>query len=305
MSSGWSLYIAIFAIINILACLWLLWWTSKRRPDQQAESTGKTTGHEWDGISEYNSPLPKWWLNLFYLTIAFAFAYLAYYPGLGNFVGSSTWTSAKEHDTQAAAADAKLQPMFAAFRAKSLADLVKDPEAQRLGRAIFANNCTACHGSDAKGAKGFPNLTDQDWLWGGESETVLTTILRGRQAAMPAWGPVLGADGVAAAAVYVQSLSGLSADPTLVAAGKISFQTICAACHGPEGRGNPLLGAPNLTDNIWLYGSDFQTIQQTITNGRNGMMPAHQPLIGEDRVRLAAAWVLAQASPTASAGGQQ
>jgi cytochrome c oxidase cbb3-type subunit 3 len=305
MSSGWSLYIAIFAIINIVACLWLLWWTSKRRPEQPSATTEKTTGHQWDGISEYNRPLPRWWLNLFYLTIVFAFAYLAFYPGLGNFAGSSGWTSAKQHDAEAAAADAKLQPLFAAFRAKTLPELIHDPEAQRLGRAIFANNCTTCHGSDAKGAKGFPNLTDQDWIWGGAPETVLTTILHGRQAAMPAWGAVLGADGAAAAAVYVQSLSGQSADPTLVATGRKSFQTICAACHGPEGRGNPLLGAPNLTDNIWLYGGDFQTIQQTIINGRNGQMPAHQPLIGEDRVRLAAAWVLAQsaAAPT-GAGGQ-
>lgn len=295
MSAGWSWYIIVFSILNILACLWLLWWTAKRRPGQQAESSTETTGHEWDGISEYNSPLPKWWLNLFYLTIAFSFAYLVLYPGLGSWAGTKRWSSTAQHDADAAAADAKLATVFGAYAGVSPADLVEDPQALKLGASVFAHNCVTCHGADARGAKGYPNLTDQDWLWGGQADTVLATILDGRQAAMPPMAAVIGEANVAAVAVYVQSLSGISTDSGLAAAGKVHFQTVCAACHGPDGKGNPLLGAPNLTDQVWLYGSDFATITETIRNGRNGKMPAHRALLGEDRARLAAAWVLARA----------
>lgn len=301
MSQGWTLYISILTIVNILACLWLLWWTAKNRSNKAED---QDTGHVWDGdLRELNRPLPKWWLNLFYLTIVFALGYLVYYPGLGSFTGTSKWTSGNEHDADAVAAETKIAPIFARFRSKAVADLIHDADAQRLGASVFANNCATCHGSDAKGAKGYPNLTDQDWLWGGEPDTVLTTILEGRQGAMPALGAALGEDGVAATAVYVQSLSGMQVDDALAAKGQAQFQTICAACHGPEGKGNPLLGAPNLTDHTWLYGSEFAVIAETIRNGRAGQMPAHRPILGEDRVRLAAAWVLAQsqAQPNAEA----
>ena len=292
MSQGWTLYISIFTIVNILACLWLLWWTAKNR---STKAEDQDTGHVWDGdLRELNRPLPKWWLNLFYITIVFSLAYLVLYPGLGSFAGTKKWTSQDQHDAEAKAAEEKIAPIFAKFRAQSIADLVHDADAQRLGASVFANNCATCHGSDAKGAKGYPNLVDNDWLWGGEPDTVLTTILDGRQAAMPAMGAVLGDEGVAATAIYVQSLSGQNVDDALAAKGQAHFQTVCAACHGPEGKGNPMLGAPNLTDNVWLYGGDFDTIAATIRNGRNGQMPAHRPIIGEDRVRLAAAWVLAQ-----------
>lgn len=308
MSSGWSFYVIIFSIVNILACLWLLWWTSKKRVNKQSEQMKETTGHEWDGIREYTSPLPKWWLNLFYLTIAFAIGYLIFYPGLGNFAGIKNWTSAGQHDAEAAAANAKLQPLFAAFASKPLPELIHDPEAQRLGRSIFANHCATCHGSDAQGAKGYPNLTDNDWLWGGSPDAVLASILDGRQAVMPALGAVIGPEAVPAVAVYVQSLSGIAADPSLAAIGEKHFQTLCSACHGQDGKGNPALGASNLTDAIWLYGSDFASITQSIHMGRNGVMPAHRELLGEDRVRLAAAWVLAQSASASditvnSAGG--
>ncbi len=292
MSQGWSLYISIFSIANIAACLWLLWWTARKRPGDRADTD--TTGHVWDeDITELNRPMPRWWLNLFYLTVVFAVGYLIYYPGLGAFAGTSTWTSSGEHDADAAAAEARIAPVFAAFRDQPLTALMHDANAQRLGRSVFANNCSTCHGSDARGAKGYPNLTDKDWLWGGEPDAVLTTILEGRTGAMPALGGALGDDGVAATAVYVQKLAGLQADDALAAKGQASFVTICAACHGTDGRGNPALGAPNLTDDIWLYGNDFATIKATIRDGRNGQMPAHRPLIGEDRARLAAAFVLA------------
>ena len=292
MSTGWSWYVAILTIANILACLWLLWWTRRKR-DNRPE--GETTGHVWDGdLVEGNKPMPRWWINLFYITIIFAFAYLLWYPGLGAFAGVGNWSSRDKHAKDVAAAQAKLEPVLARFRGEPVANLAANPEALELGRSVFANNCSTCHGSDARGARGFPNLVDADWQWGGEPDTVLATVLNGRQAAMPPFGPVLGNDGVTATVAYVQSLSGQPVDATLAAAGSAHFQTLCVACHGPEGHGNPVLGAPNLTDDRWLYGGDGATIAETITGGRSGQMPAHAALIGEDRSRLAAAWVLAQ-----------
>ncbi len=313
MNTGWSFYISVFTIVNIFACLWLLWWTRRKRPSgaPAAEDPMATTGHVWDGdLREYNKPLPRWWLNLFYLTIVFSLGYLVFYPGLGNFAGTGRWTSADEHAADQTAAAEKLRPIFARFAATPLDALSRDPEALKLGRSVFANNCATCHGADARGAKGYPNLTDHDWIWGGEPDTVLKTITEGRIAAMPAWGQALGDQGVTATAVYVQSLSGRPADAALVAEGQTHYQTLCVACHGPDGKGNPALGAPNLTDNIWLYGGDFDTLVATIRNGRAGQMPAHAPLIGNDRVRVVAAWVLAQSqgeastaeTPAASAG---
>lgn len=304
MSTGWSIYIAAVSIINVLACLWLLWWTARQRVEEKPASGGQTTGHEWDGIQEFNTPLPKWWLNLFYLTIAFGFVYFALYPALGNYAGSQGWSSAQEHDQQAAAADAKIQPLFQAFADQSLEQLSHDEAAIRLGRSVFANNCATCHGSDAHGAKGFPNLTDRDWLWGGQPETVLASILDGRKGSMPALEAVIGADMVPAVAVYVQNLAGMKADAQLAAKGRPVFNSLCAACHGADGKGNLALGAPNLTDDVWLYGADFQSISQSIRAGRSGTMPAHRELIGVDRARLAAAWLLSQQpQPAAGQGG--
>jgi cytochrome c oxidase cbb3-type subunit 3 len=293
MSSGWSYWIALVSLANILACLWLLWWTSRKRPGEPSDAD--TTGHTWDGdLTEYNKPLPRWWLNLFYATVAFSLVYLVLFPGLGAFAGTQQWSSEKQLREEVAAADATLKPLFAKFAGSDLSALAKDPQALALGHSVFANNCTTCHGSDARGAKGFPNLTDSDWIWGGAPDTVLTTIMDGRQAVMPPMGQVLGEDGVTQVAVYVQSLSGAPVDAALAHAGEARFQAICSACHGPDGKGNPLLGAPNLTDKVWLYGGDFATISETIRNGRSGKMPAHRDILGEDRARLVAAWVLSQ-----------
>jgi len=303
MSTGWSVYIIVLTVLNILGCLWLLWWTSRRRPDEGQGPA--TTGHTWDeDLTEYNKPLPKWWLNLFYLTIAFSFVYLALYPGLGAIRGYYGWTSEGERAQVAAEEDAKLKPLFAQYAAMPIESIGQDARALELGRSVFSHNCATCHGSDARGARGFPNLTDADWLWGGTSEAVLATILNGRQAAMPALGSALGEQGVNEVAVYVQSLSGQNVDPALARGGAQRFGGICAACHGPDGKGNPALGAPNLTDAVWLYGSDFASIVETVRNGRNGNMPAHKGLIGEDRSRIVAAWVLAQsAKAPVGAGG--
>lgn len=300
MSNAWSWYVMFLVVLNIGGCALLLWWTARRRGSEGASGTAGTTGHVWDGdLREYTKPMPRWWIIWFYLTIVFAIGYLVWYPGFGNFAGTSGWTSAREHDAAVAAAQAKLAPLYARFEGQPIDRIAADPEAVALGKSIFANNCAACHGSDARGAKGFPNLVDNDWQWGGDPATILATVLNGRQATMPPMGAVLGSDeAITQVAVYVQSLSGQKVDPGMAAAGKLKFETICAACHTPAGTGNPLLGAPNLTDTIWLYGNDFNTIRDGIVAGHAGQMPAHLPLLGETRVRLAAAWVYAQTHPS-------
>ncbi|PRH82048.1 cytochrome-c oxidase, cbb3-type subunit III [Arenimonas caeni] len=291
MTTGWSLFVIFLVVLNIGGCAWLLWWTSKRRGDEARNA--ETTGHVWDGdLTEYNKPLPRWWIILFWLTIAYSVAYLAWYPGMGNFAGTSGWTSAKEHDADKAEADARLAEAFGRFDGMAIDEIAGHPEAVAFGARLFQNYCAQCHGSDARGARGFPNLTDGDWLWGDSPDQILTTILAGRQAAMPPLAAAIGGDiGVTEVTAYVQSLSGIKADPALAAAGQARYAGVCAACHGPEGKGNPILGAPNLTDDTWLYGSDFNSIAEGIRNGRNGMMPAHEPIIGETRSRLVGAYV--------------
>jgi cytochrome c oxidase cbb3-type subunit 3 len=290
MTTGWSLYVISLVVLNIAATTWLLWWTARKRKSDSKDA--ETTGHVWDGdITEYNKPLPKWWINLFYLTIIYSIGYLIWFPGMGNFAGTSGWTSSGAHAADKARADAQLAEAFGRFDGMPIDQIAQDSDALAFGSRLFANHCAMCHGSDARGGKGFPNLTDGDWQWGGTPEDITTTLLQGRQAAMPPLGAVLGGDvGITEVAAYVQSLSGMKADPALAAAGQARF-AVCAACHGPDGKGNPALGAPNLTDDTWLYGSDFATIREGILNGRNGMMPAHAPIIGETRARIVAAYV--------------
>ena len=290
MTTAWSTYVVFLVVLNIVATTWLLWWTARKRSADAIAS--ETTGHVWDGdITEYNKPLPKWWINLFYLTIIYSVGYLIWYPGMGNFAGISGWSSVKEHDADKAEADAKLADAFGRFDGMPIDQVAQDQQALAFGSRLFANHCAMCHGSDARGGKGFPNLTDSDWQWGGSPEQILTTILHGRQAVMPPLAAVLGSEvGVTEVAAYVQSLSGMKSDPVLAAAGQSRF-AICAACHGPDGKGNVALGAPNLSDDIWLYGNQFTTIREGLSNGRNGMMPAHAPIIGETRTRIAAAYV--------------
>lgn len=290
MTTGWSLYVILLVVLNIVATTWLLWWTARKRKSDG--NNAETTGHVWDGdITEYNKPLPKWWIILFYLTIFYSIGYLVWYPGMGNFAGTSGWSSAREHDADKADADARLAQAYGKFDGMAIDRIAMDPEALGFGSRLYANHCAMCHGSDARGAKGFPNLTDADWQWGGSPDEILASILNGRQAAMPPLEAVLGGPvGVTEVSAYVQSLSGMKTDPALAAAGQARF-AVCAACHGAEGKGNPALGAPNLTDDIWLYASDFDTIGTGIRMGRNGMMPAHLPIIGETRTRIAAAYV--------------
>ena len=293
MTSGWSLFIILVTLTYILGCVWLLRWTSKPKAAGEKIGGGADTGHVWDkDLREYNNPLPRWWLWLFYITVVFAIGYLVLYPGLGSFPGVKGWTSSGQYQIERAAAEAKANAYLAQFASMTVPQLAADPKAMATARNLFQVNCAMCHGSDGGGAKGFPNLTDKNWQWGGDPDTVVQTITAGRIAAMPAWGPVLGAQGVDQAEAYVEQLSGQPHDAALAAAGRTVFETNCAACHGVDGKGNPLVGAPNLTDDVWLYGGDPATLNATITAGRNGQMPAFGDRLGAERVRLLAAYAI-------------
>ncbi|UEG59899.1 cytochrome-c oxidase, cbb3-type subunit III [Stutzerimonas chloritidismutans] len=296
MTSFWSWYVTLLSLGTIAALVWLLLATRKgQRPD----STEETVGHSYDGIEEYDNPLPRWWFMLFVGTVIFALGYLVLYPGLGNWKGilpgyEGGWTQVKEWQREMDKADEQYGPLFAKYAAMPVEEVAKDAQALKMGGRLFASNCSVCHGSDAKGAYGFPNLTDNDWLWGGEPETIKTTILHGRQAAMPAWRDVIGEEGIRNVAGYVRSLSGRNTPEGIsvdIEQGQKIFATNCVVCHGPEAKGVAAMGAPNLTDNVWLYGSSFAQIQQTLRYGRNGRMPAQEAILGNDKVHLLAAYV--------------
>jgi cytochrome c oxidase cbb3-type subunit III len=290
-SAFWSWFI----IVPTVAAIAVLFWLNRAMttPRRKREETVKTTGHVWDeDLRELNNPLPRWWLNLFYITLVFGVVYLVLYPGLGTFAGLLGWTEKGEYQRELNAANARYGELYEKYLRQNITTLASDPEALKTGERLFVNYCTQCHGSDARGAPGYPNLRDNDWLWGGAPQTIETTISNGRQAGMPAWGQILGSDGVANVAEYVLSLSGKRVvNETAVAEGKTKFQQLCVACHGPEGKGNPALGAPNLTDDVWLYGGTKHTVMETIANGRNGRMPAHKDFLGEAKVHVLAAYV--------------
>lgn len=292
MSMFWSLWIGILTITNLLLLLWILLANRKRKvvTNQDGEEVN-TTGHVYDGIEEYDNPLPRWWFHMFILTFVFTAAYLVIYPGLGDFKGVRGWTSVGELRADQARADAKYAELYGAYAQTPIEELAKDPAAMKIGFKLFANNCAICHGADGGGNVGYPNLTDHDWLYGGTPEKILETIREGRQAAMPAWGEVIGEKGVVEVTEYVLALAGREHDETKVAAGKAHYEANCVACHGAEGKGDILFGAPNLTDDIWLYGGDPATIRQSVRAGRAGVMPAQKELLKEDRIHLLAAYV--------------
>ena len=286
MSPLTTAIVAVVTILNVLACAWLIWWTALRRPGEVAE--GEVKEHVWDGdLRERNNPMPRWWLILFFLTIVFALAYLLLYPGISR--GTLGWSEEREYREDMQRAQRQYAPVYAAFAGRSIAELARDPKALALGRRLFANNCINCHGSDARGAPGFPDLTDNDWLYGGTPDDIVKSITFGREATMPPLGVALGEDGVEEVVAYVRSLSGHPADPAKVAAGKARF-VLCAACHGADGKGNPAIGSKNLTDDIWLYGGSAETLRRTLMEGRHGKMPSHQWL-GDDKISLLAAYV--------------
>lgn len=287
MNSLWSVYIIALTAIMIVGSFWLLFGNRTRPADSEAK-----TGHVYDGIEEYDNPLPAWWLYLFVMTLVFAIGYLIAYPGLGNFQGLLGWSQQGQWQREVDIAKAKYEPVFARYRDMSLEEVAKDQQALKMGQRIFSNNCAQCHGSDGAGARGFPNLRDADWIWGGSAEAVKTTIVNGRQAAMPPWGAVLGEDGITNVAHYALTLSGALPPGRESAAGEAQFKAICGSCHGVDGKGNPLLGAPNLTDGTWLYGPELETVKHAIRNGRNGQMPAFGGQLDPDKIHLVTAYVL-------------
>ncbi|MCL1100804.1 cytochrome-c oxidase, cbb3-type subunit III [Shewanella saliphila] len=316
MSNFWSIWISVLTIVVIVGCFILLKLVNK---NYTGVEEGKSMGHEFDGIEELNNPLPKWWAYMFYLTIVFGVIYLALYPGLGNYKGLFGWTSSNQsigteqglkadsaaaleaakaenrlsqYDREVAQADEKYGPIFAAYLATPLEELVKDEEALKVGGRLFLQNCAQCHGSDARGSKGFPNLTDGDWLYGGDLATIKTTLMNGRNGMMPPKGglPIEDSE-IEGLAEYVVKLSGREHDEALAAQGQGSFMKGCFACHGMDAKGNKFMGAPNLTDNVWLYGGSRGVISESIVNGRAGVMPAWKDILGEEKVHVIAAYV--------------
>ena len=290
VSPFWGWYVAVLTLASIVGCAVFLWFLSKAKV-KKGEAVG-TTGHVWDeDLAEWNNPLPKWWSNLFYITIVFALIYLVLYPGLGTFQGVLGWSSKDRFEREMAKAEETYGPIFNKFLQQDLQAVAADPQAREMGQRLFLTYCAQCHGSDARGSVGFPNLADGDWLYGGDPETIKASIANGRQGVMPPMiDAVGGPEGAKAVAHYVLSLSGRPHDAKLAEQGKEKF-TVCAACHGADAQGNPQLGAPNLTDNVWLYGGSEAVILETITRGRTGVMPAWGERLSPAKIHLLSAYV--------------
>jgi cytochrome c oxidase cbb3-type subunit III len=292
VSGFWTWFITLGTVFGIAFCFALIWWLGG-----ELKKTGvdvEDTGHVWDeDLRELNNPLPRWWLGMFYITLVFGIIYLIAYPGFGAFAGVLGWSQEQQYNDEVAEANERYGPIFDKFSQTSIEDLGQVSEAMRTGERLYASYCTTCHGSDARGVRGFPNLRDKDWLWGGTPEAIKTTILDGRQAGMPAWREILGDEKIENVANYILSLNpvGRKFDREAADAGKAVFATNCAACHMPDGTGNQALGAPNLADNIWLYGGSRRSIEATIAEGRQGRMPPHRDFLGEAKVHLLAAYV--------------
>ena len=278
-SGFWPIYISVITLVSIIGT-WVFLKSQTTRKLASGEKP-ELIKHTWDGdLQDLNNPLPRWWLGLFYGTMVFALAYLVLWPGLGNYAGVLGWTSTGEYETEVKAAEARFQPVYAGFLQQDITAVATDPDARAIGRNLFLTYCSQCHGSDAAGARGFPNLTDDDWLYGGDPETIKTTLTGGRAGMMPAMGVALGPQGTKEVANYVLSLSGRRHDAALAATGRTKFAENCAACHTPEGAGMQAIGSPNLTDKVWLYGGSEAAIIETITKGRNGAMPRLDQTLG-------------------------
>jgi cytochrome c oxidase cbb3-type subunit 3 len=288
-SGFWDVYIAIISVASIVACGVFL----KSQSVRKAPGAAPTTGHVWDeDLAEYNNPLPRWWSWLFYLTIVFALVYLILYPGLGSWQGTLGWSQVGQLQQEQARAAKLYGPLYEKFAAIEVEVLAKNPEALAIGQKLFLNTCAQCHASDGAGSRGFPNLTDRDWLWGGDAKTVKATISDGRTGTMPPFGPALGEQGVKDVTHYVMSLSERTHDSLRRARGEGLFKATCSACHGADGKGNAALGAPNLSDRTWLHGSAESAIVETVTRGRTNHMPAHKELLDEAKIHLLTAYVL-------------
>jgi len=299
VNSGWGLFVAVATVLSLIACIGLLIIASRRK----VMSKDNTTGHVWDeDLRELNNPLPRWWMWLFVLTVVFAAIYLAFYPGLGTNPGSLQWTSTGQYQAEQDKARAAMAPVYAKYAAMDAEAMARDAQAMGIGQRLFLNNCAQCHGSDGRGSKGFPNLADNDWLGPNTLADVKKTIVEGRNGVMPPMAAAVGsAEDVKNVAHYVLSLSGSAHSDVSAQLGKAKFAS-CAACHGPEGKGNPALGAPNLTDKIWLHGWGEQAIVNIVTVGKNNAMPAQGRLLTPEQVHVLAGYVLSLSQTTRVAG---
>jgi cytochrome c oxidase cbb3-type subunit 3 len=297
-SSFWDIYIGAITLVSIVACAVFLKIQSVSRTVK-----GETSGHVWDeDLTEYNNPMPRWWAWLFYLTVLFGLGYLVLYPGLGSYSGRLGWTQLGQLERETRAANERFGPIYEKYLAQDVAVVAKNPEALAIGQKLFLNHCAQCHASDARGSRDFPNLTDKDWLWGGTPDAIKTSITEGRTTLMPPMGAALGGDDdVKNVAHYVLSLSGRTHDTLRAFNGKPKFLAVCAACHGPAGKGNQQLGAPNLTDEVWLHGMGETAIIAQITKGSASRMPAHKDILPPSRIHLLTAYVysLSQGGATA------
>ena len=297
--SGWGLFVAVTTVLSLVFCLALLIVASRRK----VMAKDNTTGHVWDeDLKEMNNPLPRWWMWLFVITVVFAAVYLAFYPGLGSFAGTLKWTSVGQYEAEQDKARAAMQPVYAKYVAMSAEQLAQEPAAMGIGQRLFLNNCAQCHGSDGRGSLGFPSLADRDWLGAGTHDYVKTVITEGRVGVMPPMAAAVGSsEDVRNVANYVLSLSGSAHNNVAAQLGKGKFG-VCAACHGADGKGNPQLGAPNLTDKIWLHGWGEQAIVNIVTSGKNNAMPAQGRLLTPEQVHVLGAYVLSLSQPTRVAG---
>jgi cytochrome c oxidase cbb3-type subunit 3 len=300
-NSGWSMAIAVVTVIGLTACIVLLLVAARRR----VMAGDNTTGHVWDGdLRELNNPLPRWWMWLFIGTVAFAAGYLVLYPGLGSAPGRLGWSSSGQYSAERDSAQAAAAAVVAGFKSQPAPQLARNAQAMAIGERLFANNCAACHGADARGSKGFPNLTDSDWLWGGAPERIEETIAKGRQGVMPPMAAAVGTpEEVRQVANYVLSLSGSPHDNIAAQLGRSKFAA-CAACHGPEGKGNPAMGVPNLSDKVWLHGWGEAAVMAMINNGKTNVMPAHESRLTPEQIHVLATyvWSLSHSSTSVAVG---
>mgnify|MGYP001814939721 CR=1 FL=1 len=290
MPAFWHWFVAAGTILFVIWCVWLIGWSAKQGPQNIADD--EVVGHKWDGdLEEWNNPAPRWWLYLYFITIIWAAGYLVAF-GLGSWEGALGWSQQGQYEAEMQAAAERYEPIYANFAAMDFDALSKHPEANDLGRSLYASYCTTCHGSDARGAVGYPNLTDNDWLWGNSENALVTTITYGRTGVMPVLAPALGGEqGIDNMVGYVKSLSGAEETDAAAMSAQPMFVALCSACHLADGTGNQAVGAPNLTDDTWLHGSSDESIRATIVNGRNNMMPAHGELLGPDRTKILAAYI--------------
>jgi cytochrome c oxidase cbb3-type subunit 3 len=290
-SNGWGIYIALVTGVGILWCLYLLFSQRKTNVTYKPDGSVDDTGHVWDDdLRELNNPLPRWWMWMFVLSCIFGIVYLVLYPGMGTYQGTLGYTTTGAHEASVTQANQELKPVYAKYMEQDVKAVAADPKAREMGQRLFLNYCAQCHGSDAGGAKGYPNLADQDWLYGGEPENIKTTLIAGRAGVMPAFAHLEGGQ-ISDVANYVRGLSGLAADQLKSARGAEVFKANCAACHGADGKGMQAMGAPNLTDKVWLYGGSEAAIVETVSKGRNGKMPAHESILTPEKIHLLTAYV--------------